>query len=103
VHTQQFDWLITDMKQERGLDVVLVQLPRTAWFEAIVACDYAAQLAEYQQRIQVAADEAGGAEFAVVDADTAGMTLEDFRDANHVNASGADKLSRYAANRWWRQ
>ncbi len=102
VHTQQFSWLIADMKQERGLDVVIVQLPRTAWFESIVEGDYSAQLEEYQQRIRTAADQAEGVEVAVIEMDAAGLTVEDFRDANHVNASGADKLSRYAANRWWR-
>jgi hypothetical protein len=102
VHTEQFGRMLSDMRLGRGLDVVIVQVPRSQWFEEIVASDYAQQAADYVERIRAAAVAAGGIEFAVVDASAAGMTLDDFRDANHVSASGAQKLSKYVAEHWWK-
>ncbi len=101
VHTQQFAWLIEDMRVRRGLEVAVLQLPRTGWFENIVARDYAVELGQYFAEIKAVEEKLGGAGLVVIDGAEAGLTLDDFRDANHVNVAGADKLSRYVAERWW--
>ena len=87
--------------RDRGLDVVVAQIPRTPAFDAAVAGKYGRELDEYLHLVAEAAASAG-ASFEVITAEEAGLSAEHFRDVNHVNPDGADAFSRFAARRWWK-
>jgi hypothetical protein len=100
VYTLTFDRLVRDIKDD-GIELTIVQIPRTQLFEEEVRSKHAAEQQAYFNHIRSIAD-ASGVEFTVMDATTTGVTIDSFRDTNHVNAHGAEQISRYAADRWWR-
>jgi hypothetical protein len=100
VYALTFDRLVRDIHDD-GIELTIVQLPRTDLFEQEVRSHYAAEQQAYFDHIRTIAS-ASGVEFTVMDASTTGVTLDSFRDTNHVNPLGAEQISRYAADRWWR-
>ncbi|MEX1028546.1 MAG: hypothetical protein WDZ91_00695 [Paenibacillaceae bacterium] len=100
VYTHTFDQLVSDIHDD-GIELTIVQLPRTDLFEQQVRSKYAAEQQAYFDHIRSIAS-ASSVEFTVMDAITTGVTIDSFRDTNHVNPHGAEQLSRYAADRWWR-
>lgn len=99
VYTQAFGELLAKW-EERGLDVVVLQIPRMAWFDEAVAEMYGSGQADYMRIVSDAA-EATGALFEAVTAEEAGLDGDHFRDVNHMNPEGAEMFSLYAAERWW--
>ncbi|BAU26540.1 hypothetical protein DFP93_10879 [Aneurinibacillus soli] len=75
---------------KRGVQITIVQLPRTQAFEQVMKATYGQQQAAFRARMQTEATQAG-ASFTVIP-----PTLEDayFRDANHVNEHGAKEIIR---------
>jgi len=100
VYTEAFAELLMAWR-DRGLDVVVAQIPRTPAFDAAVAGKYGRERDEYLHLVAEAAASAG-ASFEVITAEEAGLSAEHFRDVNHVNPDGADAFSRFAARRWWK-
>lgn len=76
--------------KERGVQVTVVQLPRTQAFEQVMKTTYAGQQAAFRERVQSEAAQVG-ASFTVIP-----PLLDDayFRDANHVNERGAKEITR---------
>ena len=76
--------------KERGVQVTVVQLPRTQAFEHVMKTTYAGQQAAFRERVQSEAAQIG-ASFTVIP-----PLLDDayFRDANHVNERGAKEITR---------
>lgn len=100
VRTQAFEAMIRDLRQT-GVEVEIIQLPRSSYFEEVIRTKYAAEQRLYLQKVQSIADRYG-ASFTVIPPDglTLEITLEDFRDTNHVNSQGAAKISEYVGKRW---
>ncbi|MEB3102485.1 hypothetical protein [Ferviditalea candida] len=96
VRTQAFEGMIRDMRQ-RGIEVVMIQLPRSSYFEEVIQTKYAAEQRRYMQKIQSIADRYG-ATYTVIPQGR--LTLADFRDTNHVNPQGAAQISAYVGKRW---
>lgn len=105
VYTATFDEFVRQIRSD-GVELTIVQIPRTDLFEREIQAQYADEHQAYLEHIRGIAS-ANNVEFVVMDAsadagDSLGLTLDDFRDTNHVNPQGAERLSRYAADRWWR-
>lgn len=98
VYTDTFDRLVRDIRQ-RDIRLTILQIPRAEPFEQAIQHSYVEQQQSYFTHIRTIAD-AADSEFAVIDPGI--LSLADFRDTNHVNKQGADKLSRYAAEKWWK-
>ncbi|GEM_PF-1127504 len=97
VRTDALGKLIRELS-ERGVEVTIVQIPRTPFFEQAVSAKYEEQRQEYVDIVQRFAD-AHGAAFTVMSNE--GLDPEtDFRDTNHVSTEGAEKVSREVARRW---
>jgi hypothetical protein len=101
VYTEAFGELLAAWR-ERGLDVVVVQIPRMPAFDAAVAAKHARERDEYVRIVSEAA-KAAGAAFEIVPAEEAGLDESHFRDVNHMNPDGAGIFSRHAADRWWKR
>ncbi len=106
VYTAAFDEFVGQIRSD-GIRLTIVQIPRTDLFEREIQAQYAVQQQAYLAHIRGVAS-AHNVEFVVMDGpaadgdDALGLTLESFRDTNHVNPQGAELLSRYVADRWWR-
>lgn len=87
--------------RERGLDVVVVQIPRMPAFDEAVATTYDKERDAYVRMVKEMATSSG-ATFELIRAEEAGLDTDSFRDVNHMNPEGADVFSRFAAKRWWR-
>jgi len=74
---------------EHGVQVTVLQLPRTQAFEHVMKTQYAAEQAAYRQFIDNLAKQHNG-RFVIIP-----PTLDDsyFRDANHMNKKGAEKIT----------
>ncbi len=93
VETEAFEEMADDLRR-RGLQVLIVHLPRTEYFEQAVQQKFVAEQQAYFNEIRTVADR-NQAAFAVLSND--GLGLDDFRDANHVSPQGAEKVSRAVA------
>lgn len=100
VYTDAFVDLL-EAWRERGLDVVVAQIPRMPWFDEAIAAKYGRERDVYLQKAKEAAD-AAGARFEVIAAEEAGLGEDGFRDVNHMSPEGAEAFSRFAAGRWWK-
>ncbi|MEX2415929.1 MAG: hypothetical protein WD424_07280 [Paenibacillaceae bacterium] len=100
VYSATFDLLVRDIRSE-GIALTIVQLPRTDLFEQAIQTRYAEQQQAYFEHI-LATAAANDVEFIILDNALLTREVEAFRDANHVNPQGAEQLSRYVADRWWR-
>ncbi len=98
VRTRAFDAMIRELRS-RGVAVTILQLPRSSYFEDTVKEKYGKQQDAYFAVVRGIA-ERYGASFEVMPNDE--LTLDDFRDTNHVNPKGAEWVSRYVARRWLR-
>ncbi|WP_276353565.1 hypothetical protein [Cohnella caldifontis] len=97
LQTDSFEALLRDLR-ERGVRVVVLQIPRSSLFEQAVKQKYAAQQRDYFDQISSIAREFG-VEFHVMTNE--GLTLKDhFRDTNHVQPKGAIIVSREVALQW---
>ncbi|HEX7057844.1 MAG TPA: hypothetical protein VF260_11720, partial [Bacilli bacterium] len=96
VRTNAFTRMIADLRS-RGVEVHLVQLPRTEYFEQAVAGSYAQEQQAFRNKVAAIAVKYG-ATFDILPRD--GLTLDDFRDTNHVKPSGAEHISAEVARRW---
>jgi len=99
VYTDALTDLLESLR-ERGVETVVLQIPRMPWFEAAVEEKYAAERDVYLAKVTEAATKTG-ATFEIIAAEEAGLSEESFRDVNHMNPEGAETFSRYAARRWW--
>lgn len=86
--------------RERGVEAVVLEIPRMPWFEAAVAEKYGEEREQYVRMVAEIAARYGAA-FEVVSAEEAGLTEDGFRDVNHMSPDGAAAFSRHAALRWW--
>lgn len=85
---------------DRGVRIVVLQIPRSELFEEAVKRKYPAQQQAYFDQVGQLAKKYG-AEFSVMS--NKGLSLQkDFRDSNHVRPSGAAIVSREVAERWLR-
>lgn len=98
VYAATFDRLVRDIRSE-GIELTIVQIPRTDLFEREIQAHYAEQQQAYFDHIRDIA-ATNHVEFIIMDNTL--LTREAFRDTNHVNPQGAEAISRYAADRWWR-
>jgi hypothetical protein len=98
VYTDTFDAWVGAIR-DRNIQLTIVQLPRTDLFEQVIQTSYSEQQQAYFEHILDTA-AINDVEFIIMDNTL--LTREAFRDTNHVNPQGAEQLSRYAANRWWR-
>jgi hypothetical protein len=98
VYSHTFDELVHDIRSD-GIELTIVQIPRTDLFEQEVQAHYAEQQQAYFDHIRDTAS-INNVEFIIMDSTL--LTREAFRDTNHVNPQGAEQISRYAADRWWR-
>ncbi|GIQ70889.1 hypothetical protein DUZ99_13330 [Xylanibacillus composti] len=97
VRTEALGKLIRELT-ESGVQVTILQIPRTPFFEQAVSAKYEDKRQEYLAIVQGYADEYGAA-FTVMSNE--GLDPEtDFRDTNHVSPDGAEKVSRDIARRW---
>lgn len=97
VRTDAFRKLIRELAED-GVDTVILQLPRSAYFEEAVSTMFKEEQLAIRQMIQTVADE-HGAEFVIMSNE--GMTIEEhFRDTNHVNPEGAALISRMVAKEY---
>jgi len=85
---------------KQGVEVIILQLPRSEYFEAAIARSHAAEHQAYLDLVQSIA-QANGAEFKVIP-NTELDTQGDFQDNNHLNEAGAKWLAKYVAERWMR-
>jgi len=97
LQTDSFEALLRKL-HDRGVRIVVLQIPRSSLFEQAVRQKYAAQQQAYFDQIAAIARRYG-AEFRVMSNE--GLTLkEHFRDTNHVNPRGAQIVSREVALDW---
>ena len=99
VYAATFDTLVRDIRSDH-IALTIVQLPRADLFEQVIDTDYAAEQQTYFDHIESTA-AANSVEFTIM-GEALPLTLDFFRDTNHVNPQGAEAISRYAADRWWR-
>lgn len=92
-----FEALITDLSK-RGVEVIILQLPRSEHFETAIAKSYATEHQAYIDTVQAIATN-NNATFEVIP-NTELDTEEHFQDNNHLNPAGAEWLARYVAERW---
>lgn len=97
LQTDAFESLLRDL-HARGVQIVILQLPRSDLFEEAVQREYAAQEQEYLDIVTSLAEKYD-AEFKIMSNE--GLKLEQhFRDTNHVNPKGAEIVSRRVAEEW---
>ncbi|CAM3460163.1 hypothetical protein [Marinicrinis lubricantis] len=97
VRTEAFERMLADM-QQRGIEIVLVQLPRSEHFEKESSSIYMKEQNMYLDLMQELADQYG-AVLDVLPKDL--LTFPDhFRDVNHVNPAGAEIVSNYVSAKW---
>jgi len=97
LQTDSLEALLRDLN-DRGVRIVMVQLPRSQLFEETVRRKYPTEQQEYLDIVAGLAKKFG-AEFTVLS--NKGLTLEEhFRDTNHVNSKGAAIVSGEVAERW---
>lgn len=90
-----------DQLQARNLAVTILQLPRSVYFEQVIADDYAAQVQAYAEMLQQMSS-ARGMHYERMSND--GLELDvHFRDTNHLNSEGAEKISEVVAQKWLRE
>ena len=84
-----FHQLIEQLK-ERGVQVTVVQLPRTQAFENVMKTSYVEKQTAFRNRIRTEMEQIGASFTAIP------PVLDDsyFRDANHMNERGAREISR---------
>lgn len=83
-----------------GVRTVVVQVPRSSLFDGAVQADYVRQRGQYEELVTWGVQRYDGG-VIMLDADMLNMTIEHFRDTNHVNAAGAEIVSRYVAQKLW--
>lgn len=97
LQTDSFDALLQRL-EERGVRVIVLQIPRSPLFEETIKRKYPDLQQQYFETIGAVADR-HGAEFHVMSNE--GLTLkEHFRDINHLNPLGASIVSSRVANTW---
>jgi hypothetical protein len=100
VRSDRFERMIRSL-HSRDIQMVIVQLPRSEYFEEVILRKYPEELAAYNQLIQSIADQYD-TEF--VKMSNKDLDLEThFRDTNHVNPEGARAVSDEVSRRWLRE
>jgi hypothetical protein len=84
-----FEKMISDM-HERGIEVTLLQLPRTDFFEDVVHSEYPLAKQMYENKLMQLSSQYN---MEWVKLSNNELTLEHFRDSNHVNSKGAERVS----------
>jgi len=97
LQVESLEALLDDL-HDRGVRIVILQIPRSDLFEEAVIRKYPAEQQAYLDKIRSLAQQYG-AEFAVMPNDSLSLK-EHFRDANHVNPAGAAIVSREVARQW---
>ncbi|MDO3408716.1 hypothetical protein QWJ34_02945 [Saccharibacillus sp. CPCC 101409] len=94
VRTKAFEQMLRKL-HKRGVRIVMVQLPRSDYFEQAVGSGYAADEREFQDLMGRLAKRYE-AEYARIPNDSLDFERE-FRDTNHVNPEGAQWVGDYVA------
>lgn len=97
VRSRAFERLVSELNAS-GVEVVILQLPRSSLFEQAIEERYAAERDAYWDYVQGIARQYGF-EAAKVPNDELELDTH-YRDTNHVNPQGAEWVSRYVARRW---
>jgi hypothetical protein len=83
---------------KQGVEVIILQLPRSEHFETVIERSYVAERQAYLDVVKTTAKE-HGATFEIIP-NTELDTEAHFQDNNHLNEDGAKWLSGYVAERW---
>lgn len=83
---------------KQGVEVIILQLPRSEHFEAAIERSYTTERQAYLDLVQTTAKE-HGATFEII-ANTELDTEAHFQDNNHLNEDGSKWLVGYVAERW---
>jgi len=97
IETDSFESLVRDLR-ERGIEVTLLRLPRSDYFEIPASTKHAAEQMAYNETIAAIANQYG-AKFDII-SNAELRTDHDFRDPNHLNEKGARWLAAYVAQKW---
>lgn len=97
VRTEAFEAMLSSMRR-RGVRVILLQLPRSSYFESVAQSKYGSAQKMYLQRMEELAN-IYGAQWSVLPKELLQFP-EHFRDVNHVNPDGAKIVSEYVARHW---
>lgn len=97
VRTDAFHKLIQDLSAQ-GIDTIILQLPRSEYFETAVAERFSEERQAYLDQIASVA-ETFEVQFEIMSNE--GMPIDQFfRDSNHVNANGAAVVSKVIAQKY---
>ncbi|WP_164472825.1 hypothetical protein [Cohnella candidum] len=97
LQTESLESLLKEL-HSKGIKIVILQIPRSDLFEAVIKKKYAKQQQAYFNEIQYLATEYD-AEFHVMS--NQGLTLKEyFRDTNHLRPKGAKVVSQRIAEQW---
>ncbi len=100
IRADYFENMMKDLS-DRDVEVFMLQLPRSPLFEQVIREDYANESRLYHQFIEDTARRYG-AELQVMSNDALDVDAH-FRDSNHVNAKGAEWVSRVVGEQWLRR
>jgi hypothetical protein len=97
LQTDSFESLLRDL-HNRGVKIVILQIPRSQLFEDTIKRNYPAEQQQYFDKI-IALAAKYGAGFEIIS--NKGMPLKRFfRDVNHLKPVGAALVSRAIAQKW---
>jgi hypothetical protein len=97
LHTESLEQLLKEL-HESGVEIVILQIPRSPFFEDAVKLNHAAEQQLYLAKVTELADKYG-ATFSIMSNE--GLSYEKhFRDPNHVTPQGARIVTARVAEEW---